>query len=78
LSFAVENAAFEAGRQSVAQHYERFFIGPGGGGLEPGLRVGNAKELGLGPVDPVAENPPAARCNEDARAFGNRRICPVR
>jgi hypothetical protein len=65
LSFALENAAFEAGRQNVAQHHERFFIGAGGDEVEPGLRVGNAKELGLGPVDAVAENPPAVRCNED-------------
>jgi hypothetical protein len=63
LKLAVENAAF--GRQNVAQHHERFFIGAGAKGIEARLRAGNAKEVGLGPVDPVAENPPAVRCNED-------------
>jgi hypothetical protein len=63
LNLAVENAAFEAGRQNVAQHHPRFFIGVGGNGIEARLRVWNANELGLGPVDLVAENPPAVRCN---------------
>jgi hypothetical protein len=65
LNLAVENASFEAGRQNVAQHHARFFIGAGANGIETRLRAGNAKEFGLGPVDPVAENLPAVRCNED-------------
>jgi hypothetical protein len=65
LNLAVENAAFGAGRQSVPLHHERFFIGAGGNGTEAGLRVGNADELCLSPVDLVGENPPAVRCNED-------------
>jgi hypothetical protein len=65
LNLRVENASFEAGRQNVAHHHERFFIGAGGNGTEARLRVGNAKGLGQGPVDPVAENPSAVRCNED-------------
>ena len=63
LNLAVENAAFEAGRQNVAQHHQRFFVRAGGNGIEARLRVGNANELGLGPVDLVAENPAAVRCN---------------
>ena len=65
MNLAVENAAFEASRQNVAQHHERFFIGAGANGIEARLRVGNANELVLGPVDPFAENTPAVRCNED-------------
>jgi hypothetical protein len=60
---AIGNGGALNGRQNVARHHARFFIGAGTNGIEARLRVGNAKELGPGPVDPVAENPPAVRCN---------------
>ena len=59
LNLAVENAAFEAGRQNVAQHDQRFLVGACRYWIEARLRIGNANELGLGPVDLVAENPAA-------------------
>ena len=59
LNLAVEHAAFEAGRQDVAQHHQRLFVGAAGNGIEAGIRVGNADELGLRAVDGVAENPAA-------------------
>jgi hypothetical protein len=58
---AVEHAAFEAGRQDVAEHHQRFFVGAFGNGIEAGVGVGNADELGLRAVDRVAEDPAAGR-----------------
>ena len=75
LNLAVEHAAFEAGRQDVAQHHQRLFVGAVGNGIEAGVGMGNADELGLGAVDLVAENPAAGRAMGVHRACGNRRIC---
>jgi hypothetical protein len=61
LNLAVEHAAFEAGRQDVAEHHQRFFVGAFGNGIEAGVGVGNADELGLRAVDGVAEDPAAGR-----------------
>ena len=59
LNLAVEHAAFEAGRQDVAEHHQRFFVCAVGNRIEACVRVGNANELGLRAVDLVAENPAA-------------------
>ena len=60
-NLAVEHAALEAGRQDVAEHHQRFFVGAVGNRIEAVVRVGRADELGLGAVDRVAENPAAGR-----------------
>ena len=60
-NLAVEHAALEAGRQDVAEHHQRFFVGAVGDRIEAVVRVGNADELGLGAVDCVAEDPTAGR-----------------
>ena len=60
-NLAVEHAALEAGRQNVAEHHQRFFVGAFGNGIEAVVRVGNADELGLRAVDRVAEDPAAGR-----------------
>ena len=39
-NLAVEHAALEAGRQDVAEHDQRFFVGAVGNGIEAGVRVG--------------------------------------
>ena len=59
LNLAVEHAALEAGRQDVAEHHQRLFVGAIGNGIEARIRIGNADELGLGAVDLVAEDPAA-------------------
>ena len=61
LDLAVEHAAFEAGRQDVAEHHQRLFVGAFGDGIEAGVGVRGADELGLGAVDGVAEDPAAGR-----------------
>ena len=61
LDLAVEHAALEAGRQDVAQHHQRLFVGAVGNGIEARVRVGDADELGLRAVDLVAEDPAAGR-----------------
>ena len=61
LNFAVEHAAFEACRQDVAEHDQRFFIRPFGNGIEACVGVGSADEFSLCAVDLVAEDPAAGR-----------------
>ena len=61
LHLAVEHAAFEAGRQDVAEHHQRFFVGAFGNGIEAGVGIGDADKLGLRAVDVVAEDPAAGR-----------------
>ena len=58
---AVEHAAFEAGRQDVAEHDQRLLVGAVGDGIEAGVGVGDAHVLRLGAVDGVAEDPAAGR-----------------
>ena len=61
LNFAIEHAAFESGRQDVAEHDQRFFVRPFGNGIEAGVSVGSADEFSLRAVDAVAEDPAAGR-----------------
>ena len=75
LHLAVEHAALEAGRQDVAEHHQRFFVGAVGNRIEAGVGVRNANELGLRAVDGVAEDPAAGRAVREHAACGNRRIC---
>ena len=58
-NLAVEHAALEAGRQDVAEHHQRLFVGAVGNRIEARVRIGNADELGLRAVDLVAEDPAA-------------------
>src|SRR5665213_1155317 len=58
---AIENPAFEAGRQDVTQHHQRFFVRAGWNWIEAGIGVGRADVLRLGSVDLVAEDPAARR-----------------
>ena len=60
-NLAVEHAAFEAGRQDVAEHHQRLFVGAVGNRIEAGIGMRDADEFGLGAVDGVAENPAAGR-----------------
>ena len=60
LNLSVEHAALEAGRQNVAEHHQRLLVGTIGNWIETGIRVGNADEFGLCPVDLIAEDPAAS------------------
>ena len=59
LDLAVEHAAFEAGRQDIAQHDKRIFVRARWNVIETGIGEGNANKFRLGAVDLVAENPAA-------------------
>ena len=59
LDLAVEHAAFKSGRQDVAQHHQRLFVGARREWVEAGIGMGYADEFGLCAVDLVAENPAA-------------------
>ena len=56
---AVQNSAFEAGGQDVAQHHKRLLVGALRDRIETRIGVGDADILGLCPIDLVAENPAA-------------------
>ena len=58
LHLPVQDAAFKAGRQDVAEHHQRFLIGVGRDGVQARVGVRNAHVLGLRPVDGVAQDPP--------------------
>ena len=58
---AVQHAAFEAGRQNVAEHDERFLVGSVGNRIEARVGMRNADIFGLRAVDLVAEDPAAGR-----------------
>ena len=58
---AVEHAAFEAGRQDVAQHDQRLFVRAFGNRIKARVGVRDADVLGLRAIDLVAENPAAGR-----------------
>ena len=75
LYLAVEHAALEAGRQDVAQHDQRLFVGAAGDRVEAGVGVGRADVFGLRAVDLVAENPAAGRAVRVHAACGSTRIC---
>ena len=60
LHLTVQHAALEAGREDVAQHHERVFVGSVRQLVEAGVGVRDAHELRLGTVDRVAEVPAAA------------------
>ena len=65
---AVEHAALEAGRQDVAQHDQRLFVGALGNRVQAGVGMGNAHELGLRAVD--------ACCPASSRRSCNASTCP--
>jgi len=54
---AIQHPALEAGRQDVAQHHQRLFIGAFRNTVEAGIGVGDAHVLRLSPIDGVAKNP---------------------
>src|SRR5262249_16650191 len=56
---AVQDAAFEACRQDVAQHHERLVLDVSGSDVEARVREGDADVFGLRAVDRVAEHPAA-------------------
>ena len=58
---AVEHAAFEAGRQDVAQHHQRLLVSACGDRVETGVGMRRADIFRLGSVDLVAEDPAAGR-----------------
>src|SRR3546814_8556822 len=55
----VENPAFIAGGQDVAEHDERFLVRSGGYRMEAVVGMRNADEFRLRPVDGIAQDPPA-------------------
>jgi hypothetical protein len=60
LHLAVEHADFVSGRQDVGQH-EQLLIGDSiGSEVRGGVGEGHSHVLGLGAVDPVAEDPSSA------------------
>ena len=61
LDLAIEHAAFEAGRQDIAEHHQRLFVRAVRNGIEAHVCMGNADEFRLSPVDSVAQNPAAGR-----------------
>lgn len=61
LNLAIENATLEAGRQNVAEHYQRLFVRAGRYGIEAVVCVRNSDKFGLGAVYRIAENPAAGR-----------------
>ena len=74
LNLAVEHAALKAGRQDVAEHHQRLFVRSFGNRIKARVGKRRADELGLRPVDLVAENPAAGRRTASTSACGNIRI----
>ena len=58
-NFAVKHAAFESGRQNIAQHDKGFFVRICRNVVKAGIGKRNADIFGLGAIDLVAENPTA-------------------
>ena len=58
LHLAIQDAAFKARREDVAEHHQRFLIGVGGDGVQARVGMRNAHVLGLRPIDGVPQDPP--------------------
>lgn len=57
---AVEDAAFEARRQDVAEHHHSPLVRALGDRIETGLGMGDADVFRLGSVDRIAQDPAAS------------------
>ena len=63
LNLAVQHAALEAGRQDVAEHHERFFIGAGGNGYRLVSACGMRTYSACVPsIELPRIQPPVAQC----------------